>query len=177
MPIMEPYVEDVAGYQLLLSPADDLDGDSDPETNLAAADRFTEVTPPGIGAREDIAWFNISYLYIAGLKPTDGVRIGFIADETNSSDTGGGLFASLGPGSFRQALTTASLRGYLPEDNHGEEGGHLAYTDGSVEFLQGKDTMEDEIFRNVNRKQVRPDEDFDDVDVDELASSSTMTID
>ncbi len=171
-PLMEPYMDE-GSYSLLQSPADTLDGDADPLTNLGVADTFKEVTPTDINDQFDVAWFNISYLYVVGLSTTEGARVGFIADETNSSDIGGGAFATQGPGSFRQQVNDPDLKGYLPQDNHGEEGGHLAFSDGSVEFISGKNIMESTIFDYINRK-TRQDAPGDDP---ELRTNAVMTID
>ena len=149
-PLMEPYM-DQGTYQMLQSPADESDGDDDASTNLAAATNFLPVSVPDITTKWDVAWFTVSYLYVAGVSGLEGANIAFLADETNSSDIGGGAFASNGPGSFRNGLNDPELQGYLPVDNHGEEGGHAAFTDGSVRFIQGKNTMEAQMFDEINR--------------------------
>jgi prepilin-type N-terminal cleavage/methylation domain-containing protein len=172
-PLMEPYMEDGATYAMLQSPADDSDG-GDPAnpSNLNAA--FPGVVPADINSQQDVIWYNISYLYITGLTNTEGQRIGIMADEANSNDIGGGLLANQ-PGTIRRGITDPDLRGYQPQDNHGQEGGHIAYTDGAVSFEQGQNTVHDLIFETINRRQLGPD--GQQIPGTILRSNETMTID
>lgn len=142
-PIMERYMESVGEFQVLQSPADKEDGHPDTDSGPL---RFPVTQPTTIKDQRDIIWYNISYLYIAGLKTDMGARLGIMGDETNQIDNGNGV-ASLGAaqalarGTLRVGYTNLNQRGYQREDNHGEEGGNWVFTDGSVEFLrQTRDT-------------------------------------
>lgn len=134
-PIMERYMTQPSDFQVLQSPADKEDGAPDTGT------LFPVVQPSTIKDQRDVIWFNISYMYIAGVTPGMGARLAILGDETNQIDNGNGV-ASLGPaqalarGTLRVGYTNLAERGYQEEDNHGEEGGNWAYTDGSVEFLK-----------------------------------------
>lgn len=133
-PIMARYMESTGDYQVLRSPADKEDGTPVTEPN------FPVMIPTAIRDRRDIIWYNISYMYIVGLKTDMGARLGILGDETNHIDVGNatGLPAaaqSQQRGTLRVGFNNLSDRGYQREDNHGEEGGNWAYTDGSVEFL------------------------------------------
>ena len=134
-PIMARYMESTGDYQVLQSPADKEDGTAITEPN------FPIMIPTRIKDRRDIIWYNISYMYITGLKTDLGARLGILGDETNHIDVGNatGLPAaaqSQQRGTFRVGFNNLQDRGYQREDNHGEEGGNWAYTDGSVEFLR-----------------------------------------
>lgn len=170
-PLLEPYMEDNASYAMLQSPADDLDGGDD--ANGQFSSNFPPVIPDEITGQQDVIWYNISYLYIAGLTTTDGQRIGIMADEANSNDVGGGRLAAE-PGTLRRNLSDADRRGYQPQDNHGTEGGHVAFTDGAVEFIRGQNEAHDLIFDTINRRQIN---NSGQVDESTLRSNNVMTVD
>ncbi|GAB4544793.1 MAG: hypothetical protein Tsb0013_02160 [Phycisphaerales bacterium] len=136
--LMSPYMETAADYSILQSPADALDGG---ENNLPP------VVPTDIEKQEDVVWFNISYLYIAGLRTTLRPVV-IMGDETNALDYGnpgggsnpGGGF---GPfvGTFRSdpnGVLEESERGFQPQDNHGTAGGNFVRTDGSAFWIEQK---------------------------------------
>ncbi|TVQ75430.1 MAG: type II secretion system protein [Phycisphaeraceae bacterium] len=134
-PIMARYMESTGDYQVLQSPADREDGTAE------TAPFFPIMQPTRIRDRRDIIWYNISYMYIAGLKTDLGARLGILGDETNQIDLGNtqGLPVPAiqnARGTLRVGYPNLPDRGYQREDNHGEEGGNWAYTDGSVEFLR-----------------------------------------
>ena len=138
-PFMEAYMTDGKEYQVLQSPADQVDGD--PETTNA---RSVEVNVTPINNQFDVRWNTISYFYVSGLRNTEG-RLGFIADEANTNDIGGGTLAS-SVGTLRKDSPQREDIGYRSDDNHGVEGGHVAFTDGSVEFIAGQQGTHDTIF-------------------------------
>jgi prepilin-type N-terminal cleavage/methylation domain-containing protein len=137
-PLMAPYMPEAKDYQVLQSPADEVDGSSE-TVNI----RTQQLAVSEISDQFDVRWNTLSYFYVAGLKNDEG-RLGFIADESNANDIGGGQFAAPHGTLFKNE--SRELNGYRPDDNHGIEGGHIAYTDGSVEFLSGKQGVHDEIF-------------------------------
>ncbi|MGP1347945.1 MAG: type II secretion system protein [Phycisphaerales bacterium] len=138
--LMDDYMEGPADYQVLQSPADQLDG-GESGTNFTPA-----VIPRKIRGKDDVIWFNMSYMFIAGVRTIDGPRLGFIGDESNHDDFGNngsipvGLLGGTANwwGTLRKDAPTNELKGYAAQDNHGEKGGNWAYTDGSVVWIPGK---------------------------------------
>ena len=133
--LMSPYMEGSA-YQVLQSPADALDGGENGEAVPVA-------TPYQIESQQDVCWYNISYLYVAGLN-TALRPVFFVGDETNAVDwsdsggdanPGGGSLSGL-LGTFRKDATNVNERGYSDVDNHGTEGGNFARTDGSAAWIK-----------------------------------------
>lgn len=154
-PLMRRYMEDGPGdFAVLQNPADDSDGD----TADAGGDpsRWPFATPSEIREEKDVVWYNISYFYVAGLKNNEAARVGFLGDETNANDIGGGQFSSGFAGTLRSNLAffgnDRDRTGYQPQDNHGSAGGNFAFTDGSVEWIGGKDTAHNQIFDQINRR-------------------------
>ncbi|MEM1424743.1 MAG: type II secretion system protein [Planctomycetota bacterium] len=140
--LMSPYMEESADYALLQSPADALDGE-DSVLGVNASGNPGVVNPTDITQQEDVAWFNVSYLYIAGLSATSR-PITIMGDETNhvdygnlgSSNPGGGFSGAWG--TFRKDAPDADVRGYQSVDNHGDKGGNFVRTDGSAYWLQAQ---------------------------------------
>ena len=131
--LMSPYMEEGADFALLQSPADGADGEEE-------SGNPGTITPTDITRQEDVAWFNISYLYIAGLRTT--LRpITIMGDETNhvdygnlgSANAGGGFSGAWG--TFRKDAPLEADRGYQDVDNHGAQGGNFVRTDGSAYWL------------------------------------------
>jgi len=154
-PLMRRYMQDGPGdYAVLQNPADRSNGD----TTEAGGDpsRWPFATPGQIKEEKDVVWYNISYFYIAGLRNDEAARIGLVGDETNANDIGGGQFSSGFAGTLRSNLAffgnNRARTGYQPQDNHGSSGGNFMYTDGSVEWIQGKDTAHQQIFEEINRR-------------------------
>lgn len=147
-------MEDGPGdFAVLQNPADR--GDGDIAQNGGDPARWPIAVPGDIREEKDVVWYNISYLYIAGLRNDEAARIGMMGDGTNANDIGGGQAA--GPaGTLRSNLAffgnDRSRTGYQPQDNHGSSGGNFLYTDNSVSWLGGKDTAHDEIFDLINRR-------------------------
>ncbi|MFM9956654.1 MAG: prepilin-type N-terminal cleavage/methylation domain-containing protein [Phycisphaerales bacterium] len=153
IPLMARYMEGSGDYQILQCPSDNLDGGEN-------GTDFPAVTPDKIGgpARENalanhdgvtssipqnVIWYNISYVYVAGIRNDIKGRVTLFGDETNTWDSGnpnGGGFASQVAnykGTFRNLRDAADGgKGYDATDNHGARGGNFAFTDGSAEFVQ-----------------------------------------
>ncbi len=153
-PLMASYMESSGDYEVLQCPSDRLDGGEN-------GSAFPAVTPTRIGGvtRTDaqaglitngmdfippnVIWYNVSYIYIAGLKTTDKVAVGLFGDETNGCDWGAttGDFGSGGaPPDWYQTLraqrpTNKGGPGYDDTDNHGRTGGNWAFSDGHVTFV------------------------------------------
>lgn len=102
-------------------------------------------TPPA--SEDDVVTYNISYLYIAGLRVDEGgmpASIPFFGDETNTNDFAlngwyGYNWVEGQPGTESQAVLDEV--GYNPKtgygniDNHGDKGGYFAFTDGHVSLV------------------------------------------
>lgn len=152
IPLMAKYFEGSGDYQILQCPSDSLDGGEN------GAD-FPSVAPDKIGggARinaaanhdeltasipQNIIWYNISYVYVAGIRNDIKGRVTLFGDETNSWDSGNPNAGAAGAppnyvGTFRNNRdANAGGRGYDLTDNHGARGGNFAFTDGSAEFVQ-----------------------------------------
>jgi prepilin-type N-terminal cleavage/methylation domain-containing protein/prepilin-type processing-associated H-X9-DG protein len=129
-PIMHDYVEGGADYQILQCPADKSDG-GDPAEDLASR---PSRTPSRIATPEDVIWYNISYLYVAGLSTQSNSTIMLTADETDANDSGRAPEGAAG--TFRRAASPWDMKGYQKWDNHGSVGGNYAFADGHVEWIE-----------------------------------------
>tara|TARA_R110000737_G_scaffold2923_10_gene9328 strand:+ start:112490 stop:113491 length:1002 start_codon:yes stop_codon:yes gene_type:complete len=110
-------------------------------------DRIDKVPEPA-GSREQVIKYNISYLYIAGLRidePGIPIAIPFFGDETNTNDEAfngwyGYDWVNGRPGTENQSVLDevgySPESGYAEVDNHGTEGGYFAFTDGHVELVK-----------------------------------------
>ncbi len=152
IPLMAKYMEGSGDYQILQCPSDTLDGGEN-------GSDFPAVTPDKIGggARQNalitdgvvasipqnVIWYNISYVYVAGIRSDIAGRVTLFGDETNSWDSGNPSAGAAGAppnyvGTFRNNRDAANGgKGYDVTDNHGKKGGNFAFTDGSAEFVQG----------------------------------------
>ncbi|HBS29105.1 MAG TPA: hypothetical protein DEB06_06560 [Phycisphaerales bacterium] len=132
-PIMSPYFEGAADLQVLQCPSDRQDGGD------VARGQYDQRLPYTISSEEDVIWYNISYFYIAGLKADEGSEIALLGDETNACDDGDpGNHKRSGPdikGTFRKNYSDQKLKGYQALDNHGTQGGNIAFADGHVEWV------------------------------------------
>jgi len=93
--------------------------------------------PTEPAAERDIVSYNISYLYIAGLKSEEEIIVRpapIWGDETNGNDISTDAWYNFG-NSAEQAGTIPGH--YAPADNHGERGGNFLFTDGHAAFLDG----------------------------------------
>ncbi len=145
-PLLKSYLD---AFGILTNPADQLD-----YMCMAGADAITSGPsqvgtapkkahkPKAPGSSYEVTQYNISYLYIAGLKtdePNLLSAVPFWGDETNGPDVreyawyGNGL-ATQDP--FRGEGAVQS--GYSPKDNLGSKGGAFVYTDGHAQFLENK---------------------------------------
>ena len=93
--------------------------------------------PTEPASERDVVSYNISYLYIAGLKSEEEVIVRpapIWGDETNGNDISTDAWYNFG-NSAQQAKTEPGY--YGPADNHGERGANFLFTDGHAEFLTG----------------------------------------
>jgi prepilin-type N-terminal cleavage/methylation domain-containing protein len=102
----------------------------------------TPVQPETPSAAQEVASWNISYLYIAGLK-TDEPEIlqpaPIWGDETNAEDFSTWSFYGAGTGDPNptHGAPDAEPGRFHETDNHGEDGGNFVFTDGHGEWLTG----------------------------------------
>ncbi len=147
-PLMRGYLE---ALEILVCPSDKLDyyWERFPTpTNRLIADAKTDKVPEPPITERDVIHYNISYLYIAGLKQVDP-SIQFSpplwGDETNTGDVSlnawyGWDWQTNGPGGGNEPDPVREYgfnpkTGYAKDDNHGDEGGNFVRADGSATFI------------------------------------------
>lgn len=161
-PLMGSYLD---GFGVLVCPSDKQDhapvGATNSQPVAYAAPNLNY--PPGgpikkpevPGKPQEVINYNISYLYIAGLK-TDEVNIMSPApmwgDETDCYDVGTAAWYGAGA-TTPNAVTAAATAGGAPSagrygtsDAHGRAGANFVFTDGHGAFL--KDNIHDSFFRS-----------------------------
>jgi prepilin-type N-terminal cleavage/methylation domain-containing protein/prepilin-type processing-associated H-X9-DG protein len=126
--IMSNYLESGADFQVLQCPADRSDGGE-------GAAPYQARVPKTISTIDDVIWYNVSYVYIAGLKKDEAAAIGLFGDETNASDNGNPGATGAGFWGTLRRDAVESQRGYQSQDNHGSFGGNWAFSDGHVEWI------------------------------------------
>jgi prepilin-type N-terminal cleavage/methylation domain-containing protein/prepilin-type processing-associated H-X9-DG protein len=95
--------------------------------------------PKEPGSEEDIVAYNISYLYMAGLKSEEEIVVRPVplwGDETNGNDISTDAWYSR-PNSNDAELAGTLPGHYAPDDNHGNAGGNFLFSDGHAEFVRG----------------------------------------
>jgi prepilin-type N-terminal cleavage/methylation domain-containing protein len=162
-PIMRGYID---GWSTLVCPSDKEDRwyfSAPPVMRLPVPVDFNGAVPhiPQAPASEqDIIGFNISYLYIAGLRDSEPAVLNPVplwGDETNGPDIS--TMAFYGPvpdpippdGGTSPNATQAGTRPgqYAPGDNHGKDGGNFVYSDGHAGFL--RDNLQRTFFMRSDR--------------------------
>ncbi len=97
--------------------------------------------PQAPGGSEDVIGYNISYMYIAGFKAYDSQILSpapLWGDETQASDVGTNSFYGNDADAEYAGLTIQGdnqHRSYAKGDNHGDDGGNWAFTDGHASFF------------------------------------------
>lgn len=154
VPLMAPYMENTGDYGVLQCPSDRFDGGEN-------GNSFPGVVPTKIGSKQrtagqeatitngmgfipsNITWYNISYLYIAGLRNNEKAAVAMFGDETNGCDWGAQTNAATSGGAVTDWTQTLRSRrttdrggpGYDSTDNHGRTGGNWVFSDGHAEFV------------------------------------------
>ena len=148
-PIMSGYMDSL---ETLVCPRDKEDsrwpwnGTAYLNQEYSDPNRVTKVPQPPQLPR-DVIKYNISYMYISGLRLDEGgipSAIPFYGDETNGNDAGVRSWwgynvyeqqAGLEPQSVLDEVGFNPETGYTDIDNHGADGSHWVFTDGHVEFV------------------------------------------
>ncbi len=166
-PLLKNYLD---AFGILTNPADQLDYmcmagtdaiTSGPSQVGAAPKKAHKPKAPGSGY--EVTQYNISYLYIAGLKtdePNLLSAVPFWGDETNGPDVKLYAWYSGPQGSplaNQEPFASAGAvpGGYARNDNLGSKGGAFVFTDGHAKFLESRppDDSIREVFygENTNR--------------------------
>ena len=157
-PLLESYTD---GYGVLTCPADTSDvywgrrltpPTYNFETVWNEGSEYLKI-PQEPGSALDVIHYNVSYLYVAGLRYSDPnfpVSIPLWGDETDGRDIGteawwreNGLSDST-----RRAVGVDDSTWYAKIDNHGASGANFVYTDGHADFIgaEGSYNVHDQIF-------------------------------
>ncbi len=145
-PIMGTYVDSL---EVLTSPAqrEDYNYHGPPIINPSSINSITQgraVKPTPPGSPEDVIDYNISYLYIAGIKsadPTVVYPVPLWGTETIGPDIGTKAWYGAGAGGTSNSLaeSAGTKPGFYSKlDTYGEDGGMFVYSDGHAEFLKNE---------------------------------------
>lgn len=153
-PIMGSYVDTL---EILTSPAqrEDYDYHGPPIINASSINSITQgtpVKPTPPGSPDEVISYNISYLYISGLRSIEPAVVKPVpiwGTETVGPDIGtkawyGAGGASSG-GSTSLADSADTLPGYYSKyDTYGEDGGMFVFSDGHAEFIRNEQSFKGE---------------------------------
>ncbi len=137
-PLLQPYTD---SYEVLTCASD-------------ASDRYWGVNLTAVAGRpaynvakskipepptrpEDVIHYNVSYLYVAGLRLDDPRLLStviYFGDETDGWDISGDAWWRGSNQSFQEQVGYNANTGFGKVDNHGADGGNYVYTDGSGTF-------------------------------------------
>jgi prepilin-type N-terminal cleavage/methylation domain-containing protein/prepilin-type processing-associated H-X9-DG protein len=146
-PLMSAYFE---GLGALTCPADKLDlyWAPIPQQGFVIGNEIARPVPQAPGKTEDVVSYNISYLYIAGLKTDEPVIIKpapLWGDETLCQDIATDAWYGAGGGTDNHTGGQTDKGFYGPLDNHGRTGANFVFTDGHATTL--KDNVHDTFFK------------------------------
>jgi prepilin-type N-terminal cleavage/methylation domain-containing protein len=100
----------------------------------------------------DVISYNISYLYIAGLRTDDPQILApapMWGDETNGPDVATDAWYGAGNATTQNATAAGTTPGlFSPFDNHNKAGGNYAFSDGHGAFL--RDNIHESFFSRLN---------------------------
>lgn len=121
----------------------------------------------------DVIYYNISYLYVTGLRtdePTVLTAVPMWGDETNGPDVSTDAFWGGGGSGSNNATAVGTNPGfYAKVDNHGTAGGNFVFTDGHARFLTGN--VHETFFSTANTSPLSINT------IDPTRSARTQTID
>jgi hypothetical protein len=106
------------------------------------------------GGDLDVIHYNISYLYVAGLRFSDPkipLPIPLWGDETDSKDVVSAWWED-NTDETRERVGYDSASRYADIDNHGSEGANFVYSDGHADFVRAENSasVHDQIFGFAN---------------------------
>ena len=138
VPLLSRYVD---GFQWLANPGDREDRYYGLPYQPPVARTYNEATikqTKAPGSADEVVSYNISYLYIAGLKEDEPLTISppFFGDETDGPDISTYAFYGGGGGGTVNATQARTAPGrYAPGDAWGVDGGAFVFMDGHAKFL------------------------------------------
>ncbi len=162
-PLMRRYLD---GRAALNCPADKVDFfyglPYDVSKNNYASvsvDPTARKTPRPPRSDNDIISYNISYMYIAGLKTDEATVISpapLWGDETNGNDVSTNSFYGAGTDAASRARDGITPGFYGKLDNHGTDGGNWVFSDGHGAFINGATNIEQKFFStsNINAQSI-----------------------
>ncbi|MFG0283142.1 MAG: type II secretion system protein [Phycisphaerales bacterium JB039] len=149
-PLLQPYLD---GFDILLCPSDQEDRWYGMPYTPGTAPGFLSATPkqPEVPRGEEgVIAYNISYMYISGLKTDEPVILNpapLWGDETNGPDISTRAWYGAGGGDPGAAKAAGTEPGYYaPIDNHGKRGANWVFSDGHGDFIP--DNVHDLFFRS-----------------------------
>ncbi len=108
--------------------------------NFTASSGVGPLQPKQPGAESEVVSYNISYLYIAGLKSDDPyvlTSVPMFGDECLGPDLGTDAWYGGGGGNSANATNCGTQPGfYAPRDNHAKAGANFVFSDGHAKFMK-----------------------------------------
>jgi prepilin-type N-terminal cleavage/methylation domain-containing protein len=155
-PLMAQYVEN-ATSDIFVCPRDQWDGQ--PSQTQPAPDQLEAVEKAfrvvgdeqavmlDVGdPRRGVSWENISYFYRAGVRNDVQAQFMLLADETNETDIGTlrfyGVMRDQKTGEVTNFGRYSDGQAYRSDDNHGEDGGHMIFNDGSGRWVNVNEVIQ-----------------------------------
>lgn len=150
-PLMARYMESSGDYQMLQCPSDTIDGGENgsafPQVaseKIGGGAKDNTFIKDGVTASipQNVIWYNISYIYVAGLRNDEKTQVTLFGDETNAWDSGNPQAGAANPpenyyGTFRKNRPTAQGGpGFDQTDAHGKRGANFAFSDGSARWIE-----------------------------------------
>lgn len=136
--LLAPYVE---GFGIVYCPNDKEDyyfGNPIGLSPTVAIDPTKLMQPVMPKTSKDVVSYNVSYMYVAGLKSDEPVLVKpvpMFGDEMLSRDVElNAFYAASGDRTFAGVQEKGR---YSARDNHGKDGGNFVHSDGHVEFFKG----------------------------------------
>lgn len=148
-PVMRGYLDSL---EILVSPADKLDYYPGPGRfgipfNTAWA-QHRAMIPNGPSSERQVVQYNISYAYIAGLRPDESTiltPVPYFGSETNSFDCSTFFMYGAGGANHPGKPADAQSGKYYKDDNFGTSGGVWVFTDGHADFVT--DNIQEKFFK------------------------------
>lgn len=151
-PLMRGFLD---GLQVLTCPSDKEDyywnaAGGSPAPGAAQLSTGRSLVPKAPGAEREVVSYNISYLYIAGLRMDDPLVLSAVpmwGDETLGPDVERDAWYGGGGSNTTNATQAGTRPGfYAKRDNHAEQGANFAFTDGHASFVRGSVSVHDTFY-------------------------------